>query len=197
MSRLRRSIAQAFSLLASLFHHPRPDDLHLVHRLILATGLHQPHTLNDPHTTLDAAKDGVFPIQPRRRSERDEELTAVGIGSAVGHAQDSRTRVFEVGMDLVFEFLAVDGAASSAGAGGITGLDHKVGDDAVEDDIVVVSALREGREILACLGGPQSVHGTHGAGYSRSSDLRRMGVVELDGEGALRGINQWQFAEDR
>jgi hypothetical protein len=100
-------------------------------------------------------------------------------------------------MDFVFEFLAVDGAASSTGAGGITGLDHEVRDDAVEDDIVVVSALREGREVLACLGEPQSVHGTHGVRVPRGSDLGRMGVVELDGEGALRGVSQWQFAEDR
>jgi hypothetical protein len=54
-------------------------------------------------------------------------------------------------MDLVFEFLAVNGAASSAGAGRVTGLDHEIGDDAMEDDVVVVSALRKGREVLACL----------------------------------------------
>jgi hypothetical protein len=55
-------------------------------------------------------------------------------------------------VDFVLEFLAVDRASSTAGAGGIAGLDHEVRDNAVEDDVVVVASLREGREVLACLG---------------------------------------------
>jgi hypothetical protein len=31
-------------------------------------------------------------------------------------------------------------------------LNHEVGDDAMEDDIVVVSALSQSRKVLACLG---------------------------------------------
>jgi hypothetical protein len=31
----------------------------------------------------------VLAVQPRRRRQRDEELAAVGVGAAVGHAQDA------------------------------------------------------------------------------------------------------------
>ena len=33
----------------------------------------------------DISKDHVFPVQPIRLGGRDEELTAVGAGAAVGH----------------------------------------------------------------------------------------------------------------
>ena len=54
-------------------------------------------------------------------------------------------------MNLVFEFLAVDGASTSTSAGGITGLNHEVGDDTVEDDVVVVTSLRKSHEVFASL----------------------------------------------
>ena len=54
-------------------------------------------------------------------------------------------------VDLVLEFFAVDRASSSAGACRITSLDHKVGYDAVEDDVVVIASLRECREIFTGL----------------------------------------------
>jgi hypothetical protein len=73
-------------------------------------------------------------------------------------------------VDFVFEFLAVDRAASAAGAGRITSLDHEVRDNAVEDDVVIVASLREGCEVLACLG--------------------RMSVVELNGERTLPRVNR-------
>ena len=54
-------------------------------------------------------------------------------------------------VDLVFEFFSEDGAAAAAGAGGIAGLEHEVGDYAVEDDFVVIASLGEGGEVLAGL----------------------------------------------
>lgn len=44
-------------------------------------------------------------------------------------------------MNFVFKFVAVDRGASSASASRVAGLYHEVGDDAVEDDIVVVAPL--------------------------------------------------------
>ena len=93
----------------------------------------------------------MFPIQPRRGRQRDEELTAIGIRSRIRHAQHARTRVFEIGVDLVGEFVAEDGAAAPAGAGGVAGLDHEVRDDAVDEDVVVVAPGGEGGEVLAGL----------------------------------------------
>ena len=56
-------------------------------------------------------------------------------------------------MDLVGEFLAEDGAAAAAGASGVAGLYHEVGDDAVDEDVVVVASGGESGEILAGLEG--------------------------------------------
>lgn len=53
--------------------------------------------------------------------------------------------------DLVLEGVAVDGLAAAPRARGVAALDHEAGDDAVEDHVVVVAALRERREVLACL----------------------------------------------
>lgn len=52
---------------------------------------------------------------------------------------------------FVFEFGAVDGGATAAGTGGVTALDHKVGDDAVEDDVVIFAGGGEGCKVFACL----------------------------------------------
>jgi len=60
--------------------------------------------------------------------------------------------VLQRGRDLVLELGAVDGGSATAGASGVTALDHEVGDDAVEDEVVEVVALREGGEVLAGFG---------------------------------------------
>lgn len=150
MSRVALQAATT-SLLCALFHHSCANDLDLVHRSVLAASLDQTHALDDPHPTLHPAEDCVLAIQPGRRRKSDEELTAICIGAAVRHAQNSGTGVLEVITDLILEFLAVDGAAAAASASRITGLDHEVGDDSVENDIVVVSSLRESRKVLAGL----------------------------------------------
>ena len=59
--------------------------------------------------------------------------------------------MLQPGVDLVVEFVAVDGGAAAAGAGRVAGLQHEVGNDAVEDDVVVVAALGEGGEVGAGL----------------------------------------------
>ena len=61
--------------------------------------------------------------------------------------------MFEIGVDLVGEFFAEDGAATAASAGGVAGLDHEVRDDAVDEDVVVVAPGGEGGEVLAGLEG--------------------------------------------
>lgn len=69
--------------------------------------------------------------------------------------------MLEVGINLVLEFLAVDRASSSASAGRIASLYHEVGDNAVEDDIVVVASLRKRREVLTRLIGTKDVSKLH------------------------------------
>lgn len=54
-------------------------------------------------------------------------------------------------VDLIFEFLAVDGCAAASGARGVARLKHEVGDYAVEENVVVVAAAGELSEVFACL----------------------------------------------
>lgn len=65
----------------------------------------------------------------------DEELAAVGAGACVGHREDAGFVVFEVRDEFVAEFVAW---AARSGAGWVAALNHEVGDDAVEFDVVVV-----------------------------------------------------------
>jgi len=67
--------------------------------------------------------------------------------------------------DFIGEFVAIDGTATATGAGRVAALNHERGDDAVEDEVIVVAALGEGREVCAGFG----------------SVL----VVEFNGDGAL------------
>lgn len=153
------------SHLLILLENPSLHDLHFLIRPVLLVGLDKTHALDDTQTALDATENSVLPIEPGCGCQGDKKLAAIGVGPTVGHAQDARAGVLERSRDLVFEFFAVDGLASATGTGGVAGLDHEVGDDAVEDDIVVVSALGKGSEVFA---------GTRG-----------MVVVEFDDDVAL------------
>lgn len=95
------------SLLSLVLDNSGPNDLDLIHWFILRVCLDKPHALNNPHPTLDSAEDSMLPIQPWCWGQGDEELTAVGIGSAIGHAQNPSASVFEVSMNLVFELISI------------------------------------------------------------------------------------------
>lgn len=107
----------------------------------------------------------MVPIQPRRRRQRQKELAAVRAGPGIGHAENARARVLQVLADLVLKLFTVDAGAAAACACRIAALHHEVLDDAVEDGVVVVAARRESGEVFA--------------------GARRVGVVELHGDGAL------------
>lgn len=62
----------------------------------------------------------------RSDDQTHEELRSVGVGSRVGHSEDSSTREPKVRVNLISELVSVDGSSSSASACGITGLDHEI-----------------------------------------------------------------------
>ncbi|TGO43553.1 hypothetical protein BOTNAR_2273g00020 [Botryotinia narcissicola] len=98
----------------------------------------------------------MFPIQPRRGRQRNKKLRPICIRARIRHRQDPRP----------------DRGSAAAGARGIARLQHEVGDDAVEDDVVVVAAPDESLEV--------------GARFGR---VRR---VEFEGYGALgEGEVRW------
>ena len=61
--------------------------------------------------------------------------------------------MFQTLMYFVLEFLAVNRCAATAGAGGVAGLKHEIGNYAVEEDVIVVAAAGELGEVFTGLQG--------------------------------------------
>ena len=89
-------------------------------------------------------------------------------------------------INLVFEFLAVDGAAASTSAGRITGLNHEVWNYSVDNDIIVVSPLSQRSEIIACLYWISPGPGDIDLNYY--SYFWSMVIVELNNDRALENV---------
>lgn len=114
-----------------------PIDLHL-----LQPPQRRLRPLNNP------PENRILPIQMRRCAVRDEELTPVGAGPAIGHADGAARVVAQRGADLVVEGGVPDRGAAFAGAGWVAGLDHEAWDGAVEGGGGVVGGGAEGEEVL-------------------------------------------------
>ena len=95
--------------------------------------------LNDVHTISDLSKDGVLSVEPRARDGGDEELGAVGVGSSVGHGEESLDVVL-LSEVLVVELGSIDRLTSSSVAvGEISSLEHELRDDLRKEARKVVS----------------------------------------------------------
>lgn len=73
--------------------------------------------LDDIHALNNRAEDSVLAIEPSSLDSADEELGSVGVGSSVGHGEDTGTGVLE-GEVLISKLFTVDGLATSAVASG-------------------------------------------------------------------------------
>jgi len=100
-------------------------------------------------------EDDVLAVEPRGDDGGDEELRAVGVGTRVGHGQDTRLGVSSLEV-LIRELLTVDRLATRAiAASEVTALQHELRDDSVERGPFVAEALlagAEGTEVLGSLG---------------------------------------------
>ena len=97
--------------------------------------------LDNVHALDDLAEHDVLAIKPLGLGSAEEELASVGVGSGVGHGEDSRSRVLEREV-LVRELGAVDGLSTGTVSGGeVTSLAHEVCDDAVEAGSLEVQRL--------------------------------------------------------
>jgi hypothetical protein len=98
-------------------------------------------------------------LQPRGLDGGNEELRTVGVGSSVGHGQQSRLGVLELEV-LIGKLVAVDGLSTgTVSVGEVTTLQHEVGDDSVEGRSGVTETLftsAQGSEVGGglCAGGP-------------------------------------------
>ena len=73
----------------------------------------------------------------------DKKLAAVGVGTGIGHAQRP-AEVVQFAAALILKFFPVYTLAARAGAGRVAALDHKIFDDPVEDQPVVVAVFGVG-----------------------------------------------------
>ena len=108
----------------------------------------------------------------RRLRDGDEKLRSVRPWARVGHGQQPGLGMPDPEV-LIGEFLAVDGlAAGAVAAGEVPALAHEVGDDSVEDAVLVVEGLA--RLADALLAGAQRAEVLHGLGHG--------GAVEAHGD---------------
>ncbi|KAI9918255.1 hypothetical protein PsorP6_012075 [Peronosclerospora sorghi] len=122
-----------------------PDIRHGFVRLVHASALDTRHRVL---ALLDTAKDRVFIIQPWRRHGRDEKLGFISARTSVGHRQRKRPIMSQVAMKFIFEFASPNGFAACAIAQWISGLNHKVLDHTMEQEIVVVPIPCMGTKIF-------------------------------------------------
>jgi len=111
--------------------------------------------LDDFHALLvgDLAKDNVLAIQPRSNDGGDEELGTVGVGTGIGHGQETGSGVSFLEV-LIGELLAIDGLATGAIASSeVATLQHELRNDSVELAALVAEALLAGAESTEVLGG--------------------------------------------
>ena len=150
------------TLLPTFLHNPTPQDPHILHRPIPFPSPHHPKPLHGPHTPLHPPENRMLSIQPRRWRQRHEKLTPVRIRSRIRHRHHTRARVLQGRQmsrvrrrgEFVFEFTTgEDCFAAATGASGVAGLNHEVGDDAVDGSVVVVLATEEGGEVETSFGG--------------------------------------------
>lgn len=104
------------------------------------------------HVPVYPSKDGMFIVQPRRRFECNEKLTAIGIGPGIGHGTDSGPSVFQVACDFIFKLASVDGFATTARPRRISTLNDLIPDDAVKGNAVVIPSVGQGGDVVASPG---------------------------------------------
>ena len=116
------------------------------------------------------AEHAVAVVQERRGGHGDKELAPVGIRPGVGHGEDARLRVLELGVELIGK--PVPGAATPR-AFRIAALDHEIRNHAMKNGAVIerlprLGSFRQTDEVL--------------------DRARRLDSEKLDLEPAFRGI---------
>jgi len=135
-------------------------------------GLHNIHPLDD------TSKDNVLSVEPCGLGGAQEELRSVGIGSGVGHGQNSGTGVRKCKV-LVCELGSVDGFSTcSVVVGEITSLAHESGDDTVETGSLESESLFSGTQSTEILGGfgdyiGSQLHDDTASGFSADGDIEK------------------------
>ena len=177
---LRLGISLAESL------HSDLDHLLLVQRTVGAVGLGGGDAIHDIHALDDLTEGGVLAVQMGGGLVHQEELAAGGVGvHGTGHGQNAAV-VLELVLEAVGGELAGDGVAGAthAGAVGAAALDHEAGNDAMEDQTVIIALVDQGDEAadrLCCGSGSEFGSGLFGesSGTAAGSGLFVFKLVDL------------------
>jgi len=89
-----------------------------IFRSVLLVDLNRFHLVECVPAFYHTTKDGVLSIKVRGLVECEEKLAAVGVGTLVGHAQNTALIVLELRLDFIFKGLAIDARAVLGGSGG-------------------------------------------------------------------------------
>jgi len=149
--------------------------------------------LDNIHALDNLAKHNVLAIKPLGLGGTQEELTAIGVGSSVGHRKDSRSGVLELEV-LVLELVSVDRLSTgSVVVGEVTALAHEVRDHTMEGRSLEPVALlsgAQGTEVLRGLGHNvlTQLHDNSSHGGAISGDIEECAYTHL-GEFRLRDPN--------
>ena len=120
------------------------------------------------HALDELAEDAVTVVEVRRGDQRDEKLTAVGVGPAVRHGEDAGFAVAKLWIELVGKR---EPGTAHARAFRIAALNHEAGNDAAQENVGELTGhysreaayrqLRGGRDLGAyfCVGGPSVFYG--------------------------------------
>lgn len=101
---------------------------------------------DDVQAVGDLTEHRVAVVEERSRGSGDEKLGAVGSWSGVGHGENTRGAVTEIGVEFISEFIT---RAAAAAFGWIATLQHEAFDHAVESNTVVITPLREIEKVRA------------------------------------------------
>ena len=107
------------------------------------------------HTGEHLPEGSILAVKVGRILMHDEELGACAVGHhAAGHGKDS-SGVLKLIFKAIIGKFPLDAVAgtSHAGAGGISALYHKSGNDTVEDDAVIKALIDKAYEVIDGIGG--------------------------------------------
>ena len=129
-------------------------DLLLLYRAVLHAGSGGSDGIHNFHAGSDFAEGGVLAVQMFGILMHNEELTACRVGGGGASHTQNTPFVAKLILYTVEEKLALDAVAGAAHAGaiGATALDHKAGNDPVEDQAIIVVMIAQVDEVIHALG---------------------------------------------
>lgn len=120
------------------------DDRYFCHRIALT------NCIDDILAAGYFTKDCVLAVKVWLRRVRDEELTAIGIRSCVGHRKYTGIVSQRVAFDFIFELVT---GTAPARACGVASLNHEVADYPVKGYAVIEAFFGKEDEVIDCFRG--------------------------------------------